>query len=277
MNNKNDRKKLEELFNIILPDSYDCLIPEKEIYENKKNIFSSNINPDGSFFVEKILETKDIIKLDKIHKFSKIKFFPIIKCNDFKYDFKFAFISLRKESFGEIFTNNCYVDKNYKIENEDEDDFSLSAKNIEEIKNGLKEEEIFPFQYFCENYEFDKALELLKNGLDVNSMNFENEKLILIATNQYKQDLNLIKFLIDNGANINEIGEISGVTPLTLSVGLSKNPEVVKFLIDNGADIYYEYDEQNAFEQAKERLEKNPKSIEAKEIYNILYEKYYTK
>jgi hypothetical protein len=75
---------------------------------------------------------------------------------------------------------------------------------------------------------------LLKNGADINQpLNFKKETLLHISIRREPIDLDYLKFLIKNGANVNAL-DIYGNSPLMLSVAAG-NIEVTKLLIAKGA------------------------------------------
>ena len=77
---------------------------------------------------------------------------------------------------------------------------------------------------------------LMRNGLDINKKYKDRShhfKLLHYATEV--ENLNVIKILIENGANINENNDISQ-TPLHISL-IRKAREIAKFLIRNGASV----------------------------------------
>lgn len=78
------------------------------------------------------------------------------------------------------------------------------------------------------NITYDEAIQLIKNGEDVNQLNSYNRTPLYYATSP-----NIMEFLIKNGAAIN-IKDIDGYTPLHAHTDNFKN---CKMLIDAGADI----------------------------------------
>lgn len=76
---------------------------------------------------------------------------------------------------------------------------------------------------------------LLKKGSDpLFKENIDDESLLMFSV-RHKQ-LNIIKLLVDNGANINKYDDI--MTPLMWSIK-NKDLNLVKFLVELGADINY--------------------------------------
>ena len=80
--------------------------------------------------------------------------------------------------------------------------------------------------------EFDKAKELVKNGVDVNYQDESSGSTALILSCQYNF-IDLVTFLIDNKADIN-LQEKNGKTALMVSAGVSE--ELFNLLLSKGAD-----------------------------------------
>lgn len=79
---------------------------------------------------------------------------------------------------------------------------------------------------------------LIKNGADVNAQNIFGWNALHNAIRPYDlkkdDDLDNVKLLVENGANVNITADSK--TPLMLSVSRGNN-EILNFLIDNGADV----------------------------------------
>ena len=91
-----------------------------------------------------------------------------------------------------------------------------------------------PLTTATENKNMPVINALLELGADVNAVNgyWESALYIAVADN----DLELTKFFINQGANVNS-REINQWTPLTIGIAMKVNLEIIKLLIDNGADI----------------------------------------
>jgi ankyrin repeat protein len=80
----------------------------------------------------------------------------------------------------------------------------------------------------------------------------------------YKNNINLVRFFLDNGANVNE-EDSDGNTPLSLALALNFDPstesncddEIIELLIEKGADVNYQY-----FDLLDENRERFVPSIE---------------
>ena len=75
---------------------------------------------------------------------------------------------------------------------------------------------------------------LVENGADINQKGgYLNETVLMLASD--KGDLNLVKYLVENGADVNEEDKDES-TPLLLATD-SGDLEKVKYLVENGADV----------------------------------------
>ena len=81
--------------------------------------------------------------------------------------------------------------------------------------------------------EFDKAKELIKNGIDVNYQDEASGSTALIMSCQYNF-VDMATFLIDNKADLN-LQANNGQTALMVSAGVSE--ELFNLLLSKGADI----------------------------------------
>ena len=78
--------------------------------------------------------------------------------------------------------------------------------------------------------------ELIRNGANINAVNNNGDSLF----SEYlfyveEQDINLVKYLINRGADINFMSKNEGITPLYYAC-CSHSIEAVKLLLENGAD-----------------------------------------
>lgn len=273
-NSKEDIEKVEKILDITFPDDYKNFLLNSgggKIKANN-NIFFYSKYDDINIYVENIFRLNELEKINKDYNLKKLKCLAIASYTS-GHDMgdEMAFMYVNKKHFGKIFINNYYVDKktSYKEEN-----FILIADSFDEFINGFEETKIFPFEKFCSNSEFDKAIELLNNGLDANSTDFEGTKLILIASMQWHTSLELIKTLVEKGANVNEL-EYNDSTPLFGAVVMGDNPDVVRYLLENNADINHrDYDGMNALERLEKRIEMRQPTAYINEMYDILKEAY---
>lgn len=98
-----------------------------------------------------------------------------------------------------------------------------------EIKNN---NEYTPLMLASKNNK-DIVKLLLDNGAQINETNFNEETPLIIAT--YKCNYDVVELLLDNGADINKTGNNKD-TPLMIAIG-ENNYDVVELLLEKGADI----------------------------------------
>ena len=87
---------------------------------------------------------------------------------------------------------------------------------------------------FLKNNDFMGVKKYIKDGADVNDAN-ENEESVLAMSLRYKSEMDLIMLLIDNGADIYDFDE-EGVSIFDMAVTYD-NVEMVKYIIDDGIDV----------------------------------------
>ena len=80
-----------------------------------------------------------------------------------------------------------------------------------------------PFVDFC-----------IKHGVDINATDNSGDTALIMACSD--SDVNVIKKLLDNGANINMKNPLNGNTPL-ITATAKKYVDVVKLLMESGADV----------------------------------------
>lgn len=267
-----DINKFEKKLKIILPHKYKEFLIKNNggKVKNPYSVFFKSKYYDESIYIDsffELIELKDINKNIYGLNPSKNKFIAI--ADDYLENKRAIFISLSEKEYGKIFIN--YSSSTSLNENQN-DDFILIADDFEQLVTNFHKIENFEFESMCENGQFKEAIQLIKDGLDVNSLNDENQKLIIIATNQWHQDLDLIKSLVENGSDVNEIYDVSRHSPLTLSVIMGDSIDVVKYLIEKGADINHkdEISEKTAIEHAEERMQKNPNLKFVSDMFDIL-------
>lgn len=86
-------------------------------------------------------------------------------------------------------------------------------------------------QLALDSNNLDKIKECLEH-LDINVKLVKGRSVLTYST---EQSLEVAKYLIDNGANVNA-KDIEGLTPLIWHV-LHRNYEIVELLVEQGADI----------------------------------------
>ncbi len=97
----------------------------------------------------------------------------------------------------------------------------------------VTDEEYVPYTEALQNGDIKLVKKMLATDAGVNDVYFGWSALQIAAN---KGQLEIVKLLIDKGANINYQHPISKNTALHLAA-LSNYPEVVKYLISKGADV----------------------------------------
>ncbi len=100
-----------------------------------------------------------------------------------------------------------------------------------------------PLHWALDNKSFKVALYLVQNGADINKYDEDAfqpiHQVVLVNLNRGfgQQQLELLKNLIQRGADINSKVKGANITPLHLASGLN-HLEIIKYLIQNGADVH---------------------------------------
>ena len=84
------------------------------------------------------------------------------------------------------------------------------------------------------NNDFISLKKYIKDGADVNDANETGES-VLATSLRYKCDTDLIMFLVESGADIYDFDE-EGVSIFDMAISYD-NIEIVKYLIDEGIDV----------------------------------------
>jgi len=108
------------------------------------------------------------------------------------------------------------------------------------VVGSAQEKEIIAGQEIFDYIEQSSLTEVkrcIKNGIDVNFQYDLGVTVLMYAS--YNGEIEIVKYLIDNGANINLQSKHDGKYGFSALTEASRNGhiEVVKYLIDNGADI----------------------------------------
>lgn len=88
-------------------------------------------------------------------------------------------------------------------------------------------------EYFKDN-DYMRVKKYIKDGADVNETN-ENEESVLACAIQKRCDFDLLMLLIDNGADTDEFDD-EGVSILDNAIAYN-SIELVKYMIDKGVDV----------------------------------------
>lgn len=200
-------------------------------------------------------------------------------------------ISLEKDTYGNIIYWSHESSEIEIIEN--------SFNNFFNILTVFKHE--LDFEEYCENNQIDKAIELVRKGLDINTKNESGLKLIQLVCFYHINkkhsmklikllhekgsnleniiywigNIELIKFLLENAVDINEKKPTNGDTCLIKHVKdyITYIPLYI-FLLENGADPELKnFDGKNALDYLVRNIEEYPNILEYKEIYEIIKSK----
>jgi len=87
---------------------------------------------------------------------------------------------------------------------------------------------------YLKNNDYLAVKKYIRDGADVNECN-ENEESVLAMSLRYKCDKELIMLLIESGADVNDFDE-EGVGIFDMAVTYN-NIEMVKYFISNGIDV----------------------------------------
>lgn len=125
--------------------------------------------------------------------------------------------------------------------------FEWLKKNIDEIKSDnvkrasrdfLLEQGIScnadSFEFYLEKEKTEICKSILNSGIDVNSKTLQGVPLLCVATRNDNREM--LEFLLDRGADINEVSADRGYSPVMDAVW-RKNYEITKILIERGADL----------------------------------------
>lgn len=87
---------------------------------------------------------------------------------------------------------------------------------------------------FLKNNDYINVKKYIADGADLNEAN-ENGESVLASSLRYRCDIDLVMLLVDNGADIYDYDE-EGVSIFDMAVTYD-NLEMVRFLIDRGIDV----------------------------------------
>ncbi|HRH45460.1 MAG TPA: ankyrin repeat domain-containing protein [Pyrinomonadaceae bacterium] len=100
-----------------------------------------------------------------------------------------------------------------------------------------------------ENQNIDKVRDLIAKGANPDSVDFSTfEPIYPIIKASYKKDVNLMKLLLDNGADVNQEYSccMSSSTPLSNAVQYG-DKNLVELLLERGADANYRFKYDNSW------------------------------
>ena len=98
--------------------------------------------------------------------------------------------------------------------------------------------------YAIRRKSFNLVKLLIDNGVDVNGKDVQGKTALYHALELEKRKINIVEYLIEHGANVNEIINDENETILFSAV-IRSNDAIIKLLIDNGADINHKNKDNN--------------------------------
>ena len=96
------------------------------------------------------------------------------------------------------------------------------------------------FHHACSVNDLEMVKCLVEKGADVNCKfsTYNDRQPIHVACNWGDAGLELVKYLIDHGADIMSCENLDGMYPINIACGAPRDPvELVKYLVEHGADI----------------------------------------
>ncbi|MEI0612043.1 ankyrin repeat domain-containing protein [Brachyspira pilosicoli] len=130
------------------------------------------------------------------------------------------------------------LDVSYKISesfDKNKEMFKILVENGFDLESRINDDssDYTPLMIAVYKEDYDMVKYLLDKGANPNTANNENKTALMIANDEGNN--NIVKLLIQQGANINTQDEY-GITVL-MYAAVSGNYEMVKFLLENGANI----------------------------------------
>lgn len=104
---------------------------------------------------------------------------------------------------------------------------------VKKIKDDAYSKKLELFFNSIKNNDLEQLKTLIKNGIDVNVGDKDNDTALIKAT--WYGNVDIIKFLIESGANVN-LSNNDGETPL-MNAAENADINVVKILLNKGADV----------------------------------------
>ncbi len=86
------------------------------------------------------------------------------------------------------------------------------------------------------NPSVEKIKLFLAEGIDINESDCVQQTPLSVACGQYGASLDVVSFLVENGANVNDL-DFGGRTPLIQASTYAKDPEIINYLLENNADV----------------------------------------
>ena len=90
---------------------------------------------------------------------------------------------------------------------------------------------------YWKNITLEQIQACIDKGVDVNAGNGDEETLLHLLASSNKNP-EIVKLLVDAGANIDAREELFGATPLHIAAGENNNPQMINALLDAGANVH---------------------------------------
>ena len=167
---------------------------------------------------------------------------------------------------------------------------NISSPNKQTMKGGISNNE---FIDAAKNGDLNRVKEAIKEGVNINARNnygytalmyavYQGRSHIFKITNTNNDYLDIIKLLIENGADVNAKRNDDGETVLihSLMYGSINTDYIVKLLVENGADVnaknylgktvlMYAFEHGYDFTYIIKTLIENGADVNAKDNYNV--------
>ena len=112
--------------------------------------------------------------------------------------------------------------------------YFLKLSNIEFLEKYHKDINWAQYMWEMKNLSTQSFKLLLKNGVDINSRNWNNSTLLIEECRKIKVNKSNVEFLIDNGADLN-LQDNDGFTALHY-IAAKNYPDILKLLLQSGAN-----------------------------------------
>ena len=99
------------------------------------------------------------------------------------------------------------------------------------------------FIYYVGDIEIIKLM--LANGANINHLNNENWNALRTLCRYYGNNTEAIKLLLDNGADVNQLSNNNWSALMILCRHHGNNTEAIKLLLDNGASVHHKVGDMN--------------------------------